>query len=61
MGVCAHLSATALRIEDEVVPGIPCSILADGPFARLPLVTKAGGFGEKDALVRIIHYLQGDE
>jgi len=60
MGVCAYLAATALKIEGEVVPGIPCSILADGPFAPLPLVTKAGGFGEKDALVRMIHYLQGN-
>jgi len=61
MGVCARLAATALRIDGEVVPGIPCSSLADGPFARLPLVTKAGGFGEKDAMVRMIHYLRGNE
>ena len=59
MGVYTRLSATALRIEDEVLPGIPLSTLADGPFARLRLVTKAGGFGEKDAMVRIIQYLMG--
>ena len=59
MGVYARLSATALRIEDEVLPGIPLSTLADGPFAPLRLVTKAGGFGEKDAMVRIIQYLMG--
>jgi D-threonate/D-erythronate kinase len=59
MGIYTRLSATALRIEDEVSPGIPCSILADGPFADLRLVTKAGGFGEKDALVKIIQYLIG--
>lgn len=57
MGVYARLSATALRIEDEVLPGIPLSTLADGPFARLRLVTKAGGFGEKDAMVKIVQYL----
>ena len=59
MGVFTHLSASALRIEDEVLPGIPLSTLADGPFARLRLVTKAGGFGEKDAIVKIIQYLLG--
>ncbi len=59
MGVYSRLSATALRIEDEVLPGIPCSTLADGPFATLRLVTKAGGFGEKDAMVKIIQYLMG--
>jgi uncharacterized protein YgbK (DUF1537 family) len=59
MGVFTHLSASALRIEDEVLPGIPLSTLAGGPFAHLRLVTKAGGFGEKDAMVKIIQYLTG--
>lgn len=59
MGIYSRLSATALRIENEVLPAIPCSTLADGPFAGLRLVTKAGGFGEKDAMVKIIQYLIG--
>jgi len=57
MGVFTHLSASALRIEDEVLPGIPMSTIRDGPFAGLRLVTKAGGFGEKDAMVKIVQYL----
>ncbi len=60
MGVCERLSSSALRIEEEVLPGIPCSTLTDGPFKELRMVTKAGGFGEKDALWRIIQYLRGD-
>ena len=60
MGVCRELSASALRIEEEVLPGIPCSTLIDGPFKGLRLVTKAGGFGEKDALRRITQYLRGE-
>jgi uncharacterized protein YgbK (DUF1537 family) len=60
MGVCKHLSASALRIEEEVLPGIPCSTLTDGPFQGLRLVTKAGGFGEKDALWRITQFLRGE-
>jgi uncharacterized protein YgbK (DUF1537 family) len=59
MGVCRQLAASALRIEEEVLPGIPCSTLMDGPFRGLRLVTKAGGFGEKDALWRITQYLRG--
>jgi uncharacterized protein YgbK (DUF1537 family) len=59
MGVCGRLGASALSIQEEVLPGIPCSSLTDGPFKGLRLVTKAGGFGEKDALLRIIHYLRG--
>ena len=60
MGVCRHLCASALRVEEEVLPGIPCSKLTDGPFRGLRLVTKAGGFGEKDALWRITQYLRGE-
>jgi uncharacterized protein YgbK (DUF1537 family) len=60
MGVCERLSSSALRIEGEVLPGIPCSTLTDGPFKGLRMVTKAGGFGEKDALWRILQYLRGD-
>jgi uncharacterized protein YgbK (DUF1537 family) len=60
MGVCERLSSSALRIEEEVLPGIPCSTLMDGPYKGLRTVTKAGGFGEKDALWRIIQYLRGD-
>lgn len=58
MGVCAHLSASLLRIEEEVLPGIPFSILLDGPHQGLRLVTKAGGFGQEDALGRIIKFLR---
>lgn len=60
MGVCTQLSSSALGIEEEVLPGIPCSTLIDGPFQGLPLITKAGGFGEKDALWRIFQYLRGE-
>jgi uncharacterized protein YgbK (DUF1537 family) len=61
MGVCERLSSTALRIEKEVLPGIPCSSLTDGPFQGLRVVTKAGGFGENDAVWRIIQFLRGED
>ena len=59
MGVCGRLGASALSIQEEVLPAIPCSTLMDGPFQGLRLVTKAGGFGEKEALLHILHYLRG--
>ena len=58
MGVCAHLSASLLSIEEEVLPGIPFSLLLDGPNQGLRLVTKAGGFGQEDALWQIIKFLR---
>lgn len=59
MGVCAHLSASVLSIEEEVLPGIPFSLLLDGPYQGLRLVTKAGGFGAEDALWQIVKFLRG--
>ncbi len=60
MGICERLSSSALRIEEEVLPAIPCSTLIGGPFQGLRTVTKAGGFGDKDALWNIIRYLRGE-
>ena len=60
MGVCRALSTSALEIQEEVLPGIPCSKLVGGPFDGLRLVTKAGGFGEPDALSLIVQYLRGN-
>lgn len=58
MGVCGRLSASVLSIEEEVLPGIPFSLLLDGPYQGLRLVTKAGGFGQEDALGQIIKFLR---
>jgi len=49
--LCAEAHVTMLRVVDEVLPGVPCSVIADGPLAGLPIVSKAGGFGGEDALV----------
>jgi uncharacterized protein YgbK (DUF1537 family) len=52
------LETTSLEIDRELLPGIPLSGLADGRMAGTPLVTKAGGFGEPDALVRAVEGLR---
>lgn len=59
MGVCTFLESSALSIEEEVLPGIPFSQLIDGPYQGLQVVTKAGGFGQEDALVKIVKFLRG--
>jgi uncharacterized protein YgbK (DUF1537 family) len=48
------MEAPALEIDRELLPGIPLCRLADGPWAGTPLITKAGGFGEVNALVRSV-------
>jgi uncharacterized protein YgbK (DUF1537 family) len=48
------LDAGSLVVDRELLPGIPLCRIADGPWAGTMLVTKAGGFGEPDALARTV-------
>jgi uncharacterized protein YgbK (DUF1537 family) len=51
--VCRALGATTLALQGELEPGLAVAALADGPFAGLVVVTKAGGFGDAETLARI--------
>jgi uncharacterized protein YgbK (DUF1537 family) len=55
IAACAALGAHWLTLYGETQPGIAVGQLADGPYAGLQVVTKAGGFGGEDALARQIH------
>lgn len=57
LAVCSALGASALWLDGEVERGMPRGRLADGPYAGLPVVTKAGGFGGGDALMRAVRSL----
>jgi D-threonate/D-erythronate kinase len=52
------LHASGLVLVGEVAPGVPHGRLLDGPFAGLPVATKAGGFGADTALVDGLKFLQ---
>lgn len=52
--VCRALDATALALGGEIEPGVATGVLLDGPFEGLTVVTKAGGFGDPDTLVRVL-------
>lgn len=49
--VCLALDGRALQPVREVSPGLPLSLLAGGPWDGMPIITKAGGFGESNSLV----------
>lgn len=51
--VCDALSAQAIVLENELLPGIPRGRIRGGIADGCALVTKSGGFGTEDALVRI--------
>lgn len=60
LAVCEAAGAHVLRVVDEVMPGIPCSVMEDGALAGVPLVTKSGGFGQEDALAVACIWLLSD-
>lgn len=57
--VCGALGAGTLEVAREITPGIPLCRLLGGPHAGLPIVTKAGGFGDQDTLVMVVRALEG--
>ncbi|HWC05452.1 MAG TPA: four-carbon acid sugar kinase family protein [Methylomirabilota bacterium] len=52
IAVLRALGARGLRLAGEIEPGLALGTLAGGPFDGLVLMTKAGGFGDADAMLR---------
>jgi uncharacterized protein YgbK (DUF1537 family) len=58
--VLRMLNCSCMDIIGEVLPGLPVCSLRNGTYPGLEIVTKAGGFGSADALVRTAEYLLQD-
>lgn len=52
------LGSQALEVAREAAPGVPVCVLQGGRWDGLIIVTKAGGFGEPDTLVRVVRQLE---
>jgi uncharacterized protein YgbK (DUF1537 family) len=59
--VCGVLRVKGIRLQREVVTGLPCGRLIGGPADELAACTKAGGFGGEDALVVVTDFLTQQE
>lgn len=53
LGVCRSLGAVGVRLQAELLPGIPMGRLVGGSCEGLTVITKAGSFGEEDVLCQI--------
>ncbi|USG67426.1 four-carbon acid sugar kinase family protein [Brevibacillus ruminantium] len=51
---CLHLGVEALQIISEVEEGIPLAVIIGGLADKLPVVTKAGAFGNRFSLLRAV-------
>ena len=53
IAVLRALGGDGLRLTGELEPGVAIAALVGGPFQGVTVLTKAGGFGDADALVRV--------
>jgi uncharacterized protein YgbK (DUF1537 family) len=47
----------SLEVGGEVAPGVPWMIPREGEIQGAPIITKSGGFGEDDTLIRCVEFL----
>jgi len=50
------IGACTIDLHAEIVPGVPYGILRGGIFDGIPVVTKSGGFGDRDTLVNVADF-----
>ena len=55
--ILSALGASGIKLVGEVLPGIPHGHIMGGLASGLPVVTKAGGFGNEDALAVVVDFL----
>lgn len=56
--LCNAVGARAIRLGGEVLAGVPWGHIEGGCADGMTIVTKSGGFGEHDALTRVVSALQ---
>jgi uncharacterized protein YgbK (DUF1537 family) len=56
--VLAAIGAQSIAIQHEVVTGVPWGVLSGGSLNGTPVVTKSGGFGASDTLVRVADFFK---
>jgi uncharacterized protein YgbK (DUF1537 family) len=54
--VLQAVGARRIAIQQEVVTGVPWGLLCGGMFDGCPVVTKSGGFGAPDTLVKVANF-----
>ena len=58
--VLQAIGAKTIIIQQEVVTGVPWGMLSGGLFDGCPVVTKSGGFGPPDTLIKVADFFCHD-
>ena len=53
------LGAKGVLLENEIVSGIPIGRIIEGIADGSTIITKSGGFGDKDSLIKTVEFLGG--
>jgi len=61
MASCRRLKVSAIKVHGEIEPGVPAGEIIGGQYGGMRVVTKAGGFGTEEAMVKSIEYLERGE
>lgn len=56
--VCKKLGCKGIKLEDEIVPGIPVGRLIGDKCDGMYAVTKSGSFGSYDAFEKVLQYME---
>lgn len=56
-GILSRIGATELRLVGEIRPAMPWGVLRSTGLPPVPVATKAGSFGESDALLACVEHL----
>jgi uncharacterized protein YgbK (DUF1537 family) len=56
--VLAAIGAQGIAVRHEVLTGVPWGVLVGGELDGLPVVTKSGGFGAPDTLLRVAEFFK---
>jgi len=59
--MCDEIGAAGILLEREIAAGVPSGYLTGGMVDGCPVITKAGGFGARDALVAAVDLLSSTD
>lgn len=55
--ICRALGSRGIELCDEIAAGIPVGRIVGGEADGMVIITKSGGFGDGDALIQAVNYL----
>ena len=56
--IVKSMEASGVIIKEEFLPGVPYGLLFKGKLSGVPVITKAGGFGQEDTIIKSIERLR---